>query len=439
MQGFHSLAALHHILKKMQNLEESMNDEISTQDKNLFVSFLSSMKKHEILLKYNLNLIDELHANENAHTRIFIKLLSFEKDCQKTFLHSFISQLNTENNLHSKIPENIDDFEIYGQHNYIDAYILSRKHKVAIIIENKINGAVDQEKQIERYIETAKGEGCNPKDIYCIYLTDDGSKSISDWSFTENAKLELEYGTKHSRFIELNYKSHILLFLKNLLKNLHNTNQYEPKIESALIQYIDYLEGRFLCREDEKEYFFMMTKQFNEIISNHNFEGKTEGEKLAIIKEYRKKMNKIFDSMEEDAFPIEERNENIRSKLYDEIDFPDSKKINSDKYKFFGVTLKNYKDVNGFFPDLGIGFTDDKELQLTFSLRAGTTNNDNLSETEDLVRYVDSNPSLKAELTTLNLIFDGNNYVSPLSQYSVYDDVKHQFIAFAKQLQKVLE
>lgn len=416
-----------------------MNNEIPSQDKKLFVDFFTSIKKHENLLKYNLNIIDELHADENAHTRIFIKLLSFEKNCQKTFLNSFICQLNTKNTRHSKIPETIDDFEIYGQHNYIDAYILSRKRKVAIIIENKINGAVDQEKQIERYIETAKSEGCNIKNIYCIYLTGDGSKSASDWSLTENAKVDLEYGKETSRFIELNYKTHILSFLQSLLYNLHNTNQHEPKIESALIQYIDYLEGRFLCRTDEKEYFTMMTKQFKKIISDHNFEGKTEGEKLAIIKEYREKMNKIFDSMEEEAFPTEERNGNIRTKLYSEINFPNSKKINPDQYKFFGITLKDYKDVKGFFPDIGVGFTDDKEFKLTFSLRAGADGNDNLSKKEDLVEYVKSNPSLKTKLTALNLTFDGNNYVSPLSRYSVYDDVKQKFITFAEELREVLK
>lgn len=57
-------------------MEENMTNGVTTQDETTFISLLTSMKQHENLLKYNLNLIDELHADENAHTRIFIKLLS---------------------------------------------------------------------------------------------------------------------------------------------------------------------------------------------------------------------------------------------------------------------------------------------------------------------------------------------------------------------------
>lgn len=415
-----------------------MTNGATAQGETTFISLLTSMKQHENLLKYNLNLIDELHADENAHTRIFIKLLSFEKDCQKVFLQYFFNQINADNNSRSKIPETIDDYEIYSQHDFIDAYILSRKHKVAIIVENKINWAPDQDKQIERYINTAKGEGCNAKDIYCIYLTDDGSKLVSDWSLTENAKHDLDYGTPNSRFIDLNYKNHILPFLKNLLKILQSGKEKEPKLESALIQYIDYLEGRFLCRTDEKKYLTIMTEQFKEIIADQNFDGKTEGAKLAIIEDYRSRMNKIFDAMEEEVFPSEHRDWSIRSKLFDEINFRSIKKINSNEYKFFGVTLKDYKGINGFFPDAGIAFTEDKEFQLTFSLRCGADNNHNLCEADDLQKYVNENPDLKAFLKTEVLSFDGNNYVSDFYRYSDYNDVKQHFMEYAKKIQKVL-
>lgn len=101
-----------------------MTNGVTTQDETTFISLLTSMKQHENLLKYNLNLIDELHADENAHTRIFIKLRSFEKNCQKVLLQCFLSQMNAGNNSHSKIPETIDDYEIYSQHDFIDAYFM---------------------------------------------------------------------------------------------------------------------------------------------------------------------------------------------------------------------------------------------------------------------------------------------------------------------------
>ena len=45
-----------------------MNNDIFEFIKN----FTAKKKKNASLLQYNLNLIDELHANENAHTRILL-------------------------------------------------------------------------------------------------------------------------------------------------------------------------------------------------------------------------------------------------------------------------------------------------------------------------------------------------------------------------------
>ena len=52
--------------------------------------YLESKRVHESKRMYNLNIIDELHANENAHTRILLKLFSYELDGKKIILEKFI-------------------------------------------------------------------------------------------------------------------------------------------------------------------------------------------------------------------------------------------------------------------------------------------------------------------------------------------------------------
>ena len=67
----------------------------TTQDDLFWINFseeLSKIKEKEHQkLPYHFNLIDELHANENAHTRILLKLLSYNISGEYVFFKSFIS------------------------------------------------------------------------------------------------------------------------------------------------------------------------------------------------------------------------------------------------------------------------------------------------------------------------------------------------------------
>ena len=55
--------------------------------------FTKEIAKLESKLPYNVNVIDELHANENAHSRILIKLLQYPRDGKLPILESFKSHL----------------------------------------------------------------------------------------------------------------------------------------------------------------------------------------------------------------------------------------------------------------------------------------------------------------------------------------------------------
>lgn len=221
--------------------------------------------KNEQKRPYNINLIDELHADENAHSRILIKLLSYKTNNSFPIFELFLKLLNSDEHLDKEYE--IRDFEspkFSYQFSFIDAYI-SQKGKQSIIIENKIQWATDQDKQLERYIESSKNDNIPEDKIYVVYLTDDGRKKVSDISLTEKAKTVLKVDkTTNGRYIELNYRYDILPFLQNILSYLDFSK--EIYLKSTLVQYIDYLKGRYGIREADKEYRDSINKDLQKIL-----------------------------------------------------------------------------------------------------------------------------------------------------------------------------
>ena len=87
-------------------------------------------------------------------------------------------------------------------------------HENNTFIENKINGAEDQQEQLERYIKEMKKRIENP---YAIYLTWDGSKKVSDNSLSKQEQHRM-HETVH--LIELNYVFEKNSSLEKLIKAL---------------------------------------------------------------------------------------------------------------------------------------------------------------------------------------------------------------------------
>ncbi|MBQ2354926.1 MAG: PD-(D/E)XK nuclease family protein, partial [Treponema sp.] len=272
-----------------------MNNDIFEFIKN----FTAKKKKNASLLQYNLNLIDELHANENAHTRILLKLLDYESNQKKVILEEFLNLLN-EKLVNQKIPI-LDDYRITGQFEFIDGYIWSDSKKVAIIIENKINWACDQNEQIQRYIETAKQYGIDEKNIFVVYLTDNGKKKADDCSFTDYAKKMLDWKDPENqgRYIESNYLNDILPFLYEIFDKLSFSK--ENVLKAAIFQYIDYLEGRFGMRKNEKEYNMAMNSDILKILNLD--ENLSKKEKFDKIVELQRELWNTLDNVKNEVYP----------------------------------------------------------------------------------------------------------------------------------------
>ena len=197
---------------------------------------------------YNANIITELHANENAHSRILRMFLQYDDGKKKyPILGKFLDIPKVKQvfgNKEFKSPVFTNERE------RIDV-LIEEPSSFAIIIENKINGAPDQDRQLERYIESVREHGVPSDNIYAIYLTDNGEKTVGECSLTPNAKNDLGYNDEcdMGRFIPLNYRYDILPWLEKEV--LPNCIEKEELLISALKQYIDYLKNMFYIMEDE--------------------------------------------------------------------------------------------------------------------------------------------------------------------------------------------
>lgn len=188
--------------------------------------------------QYLFNPLEEFHANENAHTRVLVALLKIPFVCRSflQYLHKKFPSANEWFNGCDAEPTKVSCFS-----DYVDAAItVGRK---TAIIENKINGAEDQDSQIDRYV-TAKASASRSEDILVFYLTLDGSKEVSACSFDKSKNI-LKYQGPESpgRFLAINYRDHILDWLQNYLRFSVHSLLDQPILYCGVVQYIDYLKG----------------------------------------------------------------------------------------------------------------------------------------------------------------------------------------------------
>lgn len=193
------------------------------------------------------NVLDEMHANENAHTRVLVRLLQIPFVCK-----SFVEYIASERpDLASRItPFKEKDYHVDCFSEYIDARIYY--DSLVFIIENKVKDAVDQDAQIDRYVESEMTRR-PATNIYVIYLTKDGGKKVSEGSFKVSREiLGFESAERPGRFIELNYKNHIINWLENRIYFSIADTMAQPYLRSGIQQYVDYLKGPELLNIRER-------------------------------------------------------------------------------------------------------------------------------------------------------------------------------------------
>lgn len=245
IEGWSNVEELGHAIIELRNIVEPVLERYCEQiaeDFELAKVLGDFYENQEASLPFHINVIDELHANENAHSRILTQLLKYKEDGKHVILSSFLQQIPTFN----IDAFDINESEVYFNRDNIDG-LIEKNGEFAVIIENKIHWAIDQDKQLERYVSTEVERGIPSDNIWVIYLTRDGRKKVEDYSLTETTKNILG-----NRFVEMDYYHNILPWLKESI--LPNCRLREEWLVSAIKQYIDHLEGLFDIRNSRKDF-----------------------------------------------------------------------------------------------------------------------------------------------------------------------------------------
>ena len=245
VEGWHNIKELSEAIIELRDIVEPVLQlycEQVVEDFELTKSLAQYYEEQEATLPFHINVIDALHANENAHTRILTHLLKYKEEGKYLILSSFLKRIQTFN----AESFDIENSKVYFNKDNIDG-LIEKECEYAIIIENKIHWADDQDKQIERYVTTEIEKGIPADNIWVIYLTRDGRKKVEDYSLTEKTRDLLK-----DRFVEMDYRHDILPWLKDDI--LPNCRLKEDLLASAIKQYIDHLEGLLGMRDTRKDF-----------------------------------------------------------------------------------------------------------------------------------------------------------------------------------------
>lgn len=215
----------------MLALANETGDVSRTAEKPICVSLLASSLRDKNL-------------RETAHSHILYDLLQ-DKHLQKDFINYFFPEIGITDKSAISIP--------YPDYKRIDLTL--KGEGFFIIVENKINGAREQEKQIKRYI--AKREYPTEK-IYVLYMNGETNDEPSEKSLPHEYRSEIS-----GRLTCVSYKYDIMKWLEKAEADLEYESQ--PYLKSGLTQYRLYLEQSFrISKLDEN-----MKTQIDNVIKEH--------------------------------------------------------------------------------------------------------------------------------------------------------------------------
>lgn len=269
---------------------------------------------------------------ETAHSIILYDLLR-----HPIILDSFIKKvIGISDNPFTK-----DDIDAPDK-NRIDLCL--RNKDFFLIIENKVNSAEEQPGQLYRYCKLAQEEyGFGINKIHILYLNPDHNEPPSLFSRSKNGKGKEDdpetIGVE--RIIIKNYKHDIYDWLKECKDDILSQSKDEPFLQSALNQYIDYLEERFQMNHRYKELHDMTEKQVREILAIND--GMAIDDQMLILEEKLDQLNELQPALKKLKFKIEK--ESWRSLL---VGFKDSLNEKFGKRKIFHI-FDNVKD----YPEMG--------------------------------------------------------------------------------------
>ena len=261
------------------------------------------IEQNRHLLPYHLNIIDELHINENGHSRIRYKSQSGEY----VVLQSLLAYIAEQNNEYRSIA--IKRPLITQEQCRIDLWVRDKAGGYAIIFENKVYNATDQEAQIARYIECTQSNGYPLDKIFVVYMPQMDDKDPVDDSWGEYKEVFA------SRYVKFSFRDGVLPWLKSdVLPSIPDKDKF---LKGAIEQYVDYLEGLFKQRESDKQLYIMIENYIKEKLGLNNDPSVNKQElerKIKELDEVRQYLVKMKDDYKTQIF--EQWNEKLKQ------DFP---------------------------------------------------------------------------------------------------------------------
>lgn len=161
--------------------------EINRMLQNFNAFYWNSEMVNNISLINDLRLSTNIH--ETAHSRILYKLLCAHGKEKHQFLKMFLETVELSNIL------DINNVGVKVEHKHIDVLIYDGTRY--IIIENKVNHACDQDRQLESYIDSL-----NNDNVYVLYLVrSDNDNDPSENSLPVKRRQELENNGKYKKYL----------------------------------------------------------------------------------------------------------------------------------------------------------------------------------------------------------------------------------------------
>lgn len=149
-------------------------------------------KKDRSEIGFNVfTLASDFYYRENFHSFIFASFLDpKEKHFEgNKYLHLLIDLLNRKNNQFNIEKNDFLNSEVHIEKYKIDILITDESSRKAIIIENKINNAVDQFRQLPRYFDSIKNEYDVVAIVY-LTLNDEKKPDKKDWTLDEQKLID---------------------------------------------------------------------------------------------------------------------------------------------------------------------------------------------------------------------------------------------------------
>jgi len=262
--------------KSYQNWTLQRTQQKMISSTKLLDGFTSLRLKELSKLPYRLNLLDDLSTNENAHSKFLIRLLQY-----KPALLNFLEYLNNNSGVFNFNLDLIKRPELTWEKMRIDG-LIKENNKYAIIIENKIHNAKEQEYQVGRYIEKCRAIGYKVEQIYVLYLT----RTNNDHQSSQSWGVQYTIGDFKTRYSKLSYRSDILYWLEEYLETLDDK---ESLIKSAVIQYIDHLKHLF----NKKEIYKNMNKELKQFLSDELKLTTDKAENVEIVNQRITELNEL--------------------------------------------------------------------------------------------------------------------------------------------------